>query len=1390
MVTNNPPFEVSTAPYPGLRPFRGVEADIFFGREKQTDQLLQRLSVHRFLAVTGPSGCGKSSLVKAGMIPALNAGFMAAAGARWRVCKMRPGERPMARLAQSLAQPCVLGPDRSGPESLPFVEAALRRGPLGLAEVVGECEALREANLLVVVDQCEELFRYREQSDRNEAEAFVELLLCSALRTDLPIYVVITMRSDYLGDCALFQGLPEAINDGQYLTPRLTREECRSAIVGPAKVFGGSIDEALVNRLLNDFGPDPDQLPLLQHALMRMWTLASSRAGTGDQAGPRMTDTDYEAVGGLSRALSSHADEAMAELDPEQQRIAQVMFRRLTERLSGKRDTRAPAQLADVAAVAGVDPAAVMAVVDVFRRSGRCFIAESGGEVLDISHESLIRQWETLAQWVEREAESAAMYRRLRETARLWRQHKAGLWREPDLGHAVDWRDREKPSDAWASRYGGAANFSVAMDFLRSSERDAQRVRQWRRLRRRALALALALFATAPVVYLLVQHVWYERSSVSYYSNYVKAWGVPQGVGKPLTLDEVRHRGASFELTRRGSRGPVVQMRVVDGSFQPTTGHETGNYFEYNEGRSVQEIPVRWEFGRDAKFVQDEREVATYETAYNKHGKMIWIFLYLPSANPCSERNGIYLAPDGLPRPGHRYVVHISYTKEGYEKQVRYRNRLGNPVTGKDQAFGAEYAYNEAGARTENFSLGPDGKRMNDEIGNSGVRTIVDARGNATELVSYDAKGQETIVDKGWSRAHYTYDAYGRDTSVTFFGPGGKKVAASNGNHRITWSYDGRGLLKRVEYWDEAGRLAPSLEDGCYARAYEYDPRGQITRQTCEGPGGRPVPDKNGVVSNAYQYDERGSLIEWSVHDAGGNPARGKDGYCRIKYEYSEDRLIRESYFDAAGSPTPAAEGYARVDRVYDQRGNGIAISYHDVDGEPFVLAEGYSSIAREFEEGGEVSQLVYLGPDGKPVLSSDGSAGWRAKYDAQGNLTKLSLLGLDRRPTIGREGYAVRRYDYDPLGRCVRVTNYGERNQIVLDADGVAGWRSTPDELGREIETEYFGVDERPVPIRLGYVSVFRKYDEKGNVVFREFRDAGGHPVALRQDSKNQDAPHGYARVTYAYTPQGHLREEAYFDTEGHPILVGDGYARVVHAHDERGNVVEAEYYGADRNKAVIGRGYHRVRRTYDARGNPVEFQYFGTDGQRVNGVEGYSRVTKQFDQYGRHIESRAFDKDDKRATLPSGAHRTVLKYDPRGRHSDSSSFGLSEQPIAVDGCYSTHSMFDVRGHEVEDTCLGNDGELALRESTGCAVLAQEVDAAGRTLVMTCLGVKRKPVGNRQGIARATFHYYPSGGMIRAAFSPGGVMIRADLFSPDGTPIGTVGGSTAVSSGPLTRTR
>lgn len=465
-------------PFPGLRPFEEDEEHLFFGREKQVDELLHKLAASRFLALVGASGSGKSSLVRSGLIPALYSGYITGAGSLWRVTTFRPGNQPIANLTQALALPGMLYDADSHLEEAPETKIAktLRRSSLGLIEAYKESDIPKNENLLVVVDQFEELFRYKKYEEkssegRSESVSFVNLLLAATAQTTYPIYVIIGMRSDFLGDCTAFRGLPEAINQGQYLIPRMTRDERKQAILGPIAVGGAAISPRLITRLLNDVGDNPDQLPILQHSLMRTWFYWQNKGrSTGD-----LDLHHYEAIGTMIEALSQHAEEAYGELhDDRQRRICEVMFKTLTDKGSDSRGVRRPTKLKEVAELAEAPAEEVMAVVEVFRQPGRSFLMPpadiplSPETILDISHESLMRIWNRLIVWVEEEAQSAEIYMRLAEAAALYQEGRSGLWRNPELQLALRWQLENNPTQIWANRYD--PSFERAVNFLQYSK--------------------------------------------------------------------------------------------------------------------------------------------------------------------------------------------------------------------------------------------------------------------------------------------------------------------------------------------------------------------------------------------------------------------------------------------------------------------------------------------------------------------------------------------------------------------------------------------------------------------------------------------------------------------------------------------------------------------------------------------------------------------------------------------------------------------------------------------------------------------------------------------------------------------------------------------------------
>jgi hypothetical protein len=245
-------------PFPGLLPFQEKDAPYFFGRDREIVELLRRIDQNRFVAVIGVSGSGKSSLVYAGLKPELRL-----ANPPWRMVEMKPGGGPRRRLQFCLEE---------GIKNVQWSEL-LGKSSYGLVDGIAKADLNAGERVLIIVDQFEEIFAYRKKghAEAEEADLFVQQLLRASSEPGVPVYVLLTMRTDYLGHCALFRHLPEALNEGTYLAPRLTRHEQEEAIRSPLAVSGVEIEPEVVDLLLNAAEANRDELPVLQHLLKRLW---------------------------------------------------------------------------------------------------------------------------------------------------------------------------------------------------------------------------------------------------------------------------------------------------------------------------------------------------------------------------------------------------------------------------------------------------------------------------------------------------------------------------------------------------------------------------------------------------------------------------------------------------------------------------------------------------------------------------------------------------------------------------------------------------------------------------------------------------------------------------------------------------------------------------------------------------------------------------------------------------------------------------------------------------------------------------------------------------------------------------------------------------------------
>ncbi len=518
--------EIRTSnPFPGLRPFAPDESDLFFGREKESEEVLKKLLENRFVTVIGASGSGKSSLIHCGVLPKIR-NMVENESSKWKIIMFRPGSDPLGNLGNSIKEE-ITGTDLEKTE----VETILLDMHLntdGITSTLKKYLISGNEKVLFVVDQFEELFRYSTASaggDKEEqATEFVEKMVSAIIQPEGNIYTIITMRSDFIGECAHYQGLTQLINNSNYLVPHMDRENYRQAIKGPVKYAGASIEEKLVETLLKDIGDRTDQLPVLQHALMRTWTHWQEL----DEPGRPISYTDYDSVGTMTDAMSRHANEAFEELSSRGKEICEKIFKTITEKGADNKGIRHPSSVTTIKSIIQCTSEELFDVVEKFRIPSRSFITPrqeiplTDESIIDLSHESLMRLWDRLKGWVDEEAASVQMYLRLSEASAMFQQGKTSLWRPPDLQLAINWRDQQKPTLEWAQRYDPA--FERAMVYLRTSEKEyldeeESKIRLQKRQMKRAKIVAMILGTAAIIslgfmLFAFVQKIAADRATL------------------------------------------------------------------------------------------------------------------------------------------------------------------------------------------------------------------------------------------------------------------------------------------------------------------------------------------------------------------------------------------------------------------------------------------------------------------------------------------------------------------------------------------------------------------------------------------------------------------------------------------------------------------------------------------------------------------------------------------------------------------------------------------------------------------------------------------------------------------------------------------------------------
>ncbi len=506
-------LEIAANPYKGLLSFEEADAAYFFGREALTNELVMRLSDTSFLAVVGPSGSGKSSVVRAGLIPALRSGAILGSE-RWAIAEMVPGAQPLEELEAALLRVAV-----NPPASL---MEQLERDTHGLLRAVKRVLPPDDSVLVLVIDQLEEVFTLVD--DENRRTHFLSSAAAAVNDPRSRLRIVTTLRADFYDRPLLYRGFADLMRAYIEAVIPLSPDELERAIANPAKRVNVGLEPGLLAAMLGEVVDEPGALPLLQYALTELFDRREANI---------LTLHAYREIGGVAGALAGRADELFEGLSADGQEACHQLFLRLVTLGEGTEDTRRRVPRAELEALE-IDQHALVRALDAFGASRLVSFdrdLRTGKPTVEVAHESLLRVWGRLRDWIEAARDDVRMHRRLAVATTEWAdadRDPSFLLRGAHLAQFETWATTSRIALTVVEREYVDASFG-AREALRAAElAEAERQRRTNRRLRVLLAgvavfLALALMAGSIA---LVQRGRARRSALVALSQSLGTQGV------------------------------------------------------------------------------------------------------------------------------------------------------------------------------------------------------------------------------------------------------------------------------------------------------------------------------------------------------------------------------------------------------------------------------------------------------------------------------------------------------------------------------------------------------------------------------------------------------------------------------------------------------------------------------------------------------------------------------------------------------------------------------------------------------------------------------------------------------------------------------------------------
>jgi formylglycine-generating enzyme required for sulfatase activity/energy-coupling factor transporter ATP-binding protein EcfA2 len=409
---DKPVTDNQICPYKGLQYFDYGNEDYkyFYGREKLTDELLDKIRETNFLAVLGASGSGKSSVIRAGLLHQLKQGRKLSGSSNWQIHILVPGEDPRQSFELSFIDPGLSNLDRA--LQLGKARELLEKGAEGLELLVQCSDAPR---VVIFIDQFEEVFTLCQ--DLAERKQFFECLLGAVEKARGKLCIIIAMRADFLGKCLEqeYSGLARKIQENLVPVLPLNRKHLQEAIAFPARRVNLMVEEGLIQQMITEVEGAPGSLPLLEYTLTQLWE---------NRTDNQLKLSTYAQLGGIGGTLNKRAREVYGQFSPEEQNIAKYIFLSLTQLGEETEDTRRRISRQDL--ITEKHPENLIEQVLQKLANERLIVTQEDNlksTIIDVAHEALIRHWEDLRGWLDESRDALRKQREIERDAKIWQLH-------------------------------------------------------------------------------------------------------------------------------------------------------------------------------------------------------------------------------------------------------------------------------------------------------------------------------------------------------------------------------------------------------------------------------------------------------------------------------------------------------------------------------------------------------------------------------------------------------------------------------------------------------------------------------------------------------------------------------------------------------------------------------------------------------------------------------------------------------------------------------------------------------------------------------------------------------------------------------------------------------